>query len=68
MSDFSEFSKLIESNFNEMSKNELFKVDIDKDELWQTYLNSFPGGSDPIYRKNTYHDCSCCRQFIKNSL
>ncbi len=66
MSNFSNFSKLIENNFKEMSRGEIFKVDIDKDKLWQTYLNSFPEGSDPIYRKNTYHDCFCCRQFIKN--
>lgn len=59
--------KLIE-HFNEMVKNinHLFIVDIDKDVMWNTYLNSFPAGTNPIFRERTWHDCSCCRGFIKN--
>ena len=30
------------------------------------YLNSYPDGTNPIYRERTQHDCSCCRGFIKN--
>ena len=60
-------NKLIE-NFNEMVKDtdHLFEVSVDKDELWNTYLNSFPEGTNEIYRERTEHDCSCCRQFIKS--
>ena len=43
----------------------LFEVDIDKDILWNTYLNSFPEGTNPIYRKRSTYDCSCCRHFLK---
>ena len=59
--------KLIE-HFNEMTKNvnQLFEVDIDKDELWNLYLDSFPPGSNEIYRERREHDCSCCRHFIKS--
>lgn len=60
-------NKLIE-HFNEMVKdvNHLFIVNIDKDLMWETYLTSFPAGSDPIFRKRSEHDCSCCRGFIKS--
>lgn len=68
MANFMKFKEAIQRNFEEMSKDatHLFEVDLDKDELWNTYLNSFPEGSNPVYRERTEHDCSCCRQFIKN--
>ncbi len=45
---------------------QLFRVKVDKDKLWETYLAAFPEGTNPIFRKRTEHDCSCCRSFIKN--
>lgn len=59
--------KLIE-HFNEMTKSEthLFEVNLDKDELYELYQRSFPLGTNEIFRKRRYHDCSCCRHFIKS--
>lgn len=59
--------KLIE-HFNEMTKdvNQLFEVGVDKDELWNLYLDSFPPGTNEIYRERREHDCSCCRHFVKS--
>lgn len=65
-STFSTFAQDVNNKFCQMSQGQLFVLDIDKDELWQTYLNSFPKNSDPIFRTRSYHDCSCCRNFIKN--
>ena len=44
----------------------LFEVDISRDDLWKQYLDSFKPEQNPIHIKKTEHDCSCCRQFIKN--
>lgn len=33
--------------------------------MWNLYLDSFPKGTNEIYRKRREHDCSCCRSFIK---
>ena len=66
MSEFSRFSQLIHANFVAMSRYELFVTNVDKDTVWQAYLSSFPAGTNEIYRERTEHDCSCCRNFIKN--
>lgn len=62
--DFTKLKTAIAQQFNLLAKNDLFRADVSKDELWATYLDSFPPGTNPIYRERTEHDCSCCRQFI----
>lgn len=65
--EFRNFKKALQENFNQMSEEvgHLFEVNVDKDELWNMYLNSFPKGTNEIYRERREYDCSCCRQFIK---
>lgn len=65
---FIDFKRKLQSNFAELTDgvSYLFEVDIDKDELWELYLDSFPEGTNEIFRERTEHDCSCCRQFIKS--
>lgn len=66
--EFSEFKTLFQKNFEELTKDaeHLFEIEIDKDEFWNLYLDSFPAGTNEIYRERREYDCSCCRQFIKN--
>lgn len=45
--------------------NRLFTTAVDPDELYDLYLNSFPVGTNTIYRKRLEFDCSACRHFIK---
>lgn len=66
---FTEMRDLLITHFKEMVKDhkvKLFEVGVDKDELWNLYLDSFPDGTNEIYRERREHDCSCCRQFIKS--
>lgn len=55
------------AHFNQITKdaNNVFVVNVDKDEMWNLYLDSFPKGTNEVYRKRREHDCSCCRSFIK---
>lgn len=62
---FHDFKKAIRKQFESMAGSELFKTDVDKDLLWETYLKSFPEGTNPIFRERTEHDCQCCKQFIR---
>ena len=63
-----ELKVLLQNNFNKLSQEttKFFEVDVDKDALWNLYLDSFPKGTNEIYRERREYDCSCCRQFIKN--
>lgn len=65
--EFTEMRDKLMENFKEMTKDvdHLFEVAVDKDEMWNLYLDSFPAGTNEIYRERRWHDCSCCRQFIK---
>lgn len=64
--EFKKMAQKFQKNFDDKLKNRpLFVVDLDKDELWNKYLSSFPEGTNPLYRERTEHDCSCCRHFIK---
>ena len=60
--EFEPFKKLFQDNFTQViaDQTHLFQVNVDKDLLWNTYLNSFPE------ELRQQFNCNCCRQFIKN--
>ena len=63
---FRDFVKAIQKNLQQMSKDSsrLFTVNVDTEELYNLYLDSFPAGTNEIYRERREYDCSCCRHFI----
>lgn len=65
--EFTKFKEAIQKHFAKMSEDadHIYEVDVNKDTLWQLYLNSFPAGTNEIYRVRRIHDCGCCRQFIR---
>lgn len=65
MAEFKIFANQVHDNFVKLSKGELY-VTVDGDTVWDTYLKAFPEGTNPIYLTRTEHDCSCCRNFIRN--
>jgi hypothetical protein len=67
MSNFKPFVIAIRKRFEEMAAGPLFEVAIDRDVIWETYLNSFPAGTNLIFRQRAEHDCSCCKAFIRNT-
>ena len=64
---FTQFRDLMAAHFEQMTKDvpRLYTVDVEKDEMWNMYLDSFAPEDNTIFRERREHDCSCCRQFIK---
>ena len=64
--EFANFNNRLCNHLESLSNYNLYETDIDKDYLWNLYLDSFPEGTNPIYRERRHYDCSACRQFVKN--
>lgn len=64
--DFKVFKAAVAAQFAIMAKHELYRTAAEPDNVWALYLSSFPAGTNPMYRERTEHDCSCCKQFIRN--
>lgn len=62
---FLDFKLAVQEQFGRMTGHTLFRMGAEKDALWETYLTSFPEGTNPIFRERTEHDCQCCKQFIR---
>lgn len=66
--EFFEFKKEMQTHVAKILKDQdtLFITDIDNNELWEKYLDSFPEGTNEIYRERREYDCSCCKHFIRS--
>lgn len=62
---FAVFAQQVASNITNLNKHELFVVGASNRFLEDVYLSAFPEGTDPIYKTNSTHNCTCCKQFIR---
>lgn len=67
MDHFKNTAMAMQNHFNDMviGVNQLFVVNISGDDLWNEYLNSFPEGTNRVFRMRREFDCSACRHFVK---
>ena len=51
--EFNKFKKAIQDHFAKLSEtaDHVYEVEVDKDALWNLYLDSFPAGTNEIYRQ-----------------
>jgi hypothetical protein len=59
---YSSFKKAVRERFEHLASTHstLYTTLVTKEELWNTYLQSYPEG------ERQQHNCNSCRQFIKN--
>ena len=63
---FEQFIQALSDHFASMQAHALYRTDVEKELLWMTYLESFPPGTNPVFRERTEHDCQHCKSFIRN--
>jgi len=62
---FKNFANKVRKQFYSMAEEgPLFIVDINKDELFQSYQEAFPPGTNKIFRERQKYDCDNCNKFI----
>lgn len=66
IADFTAFKNVVREQFEYMTlgTNPVFRVEVTKDDMWNTYMNAFPPGTNEIFRERREHDCVYCKQFI----
>lgn len=66
--DFDQLAKDLQNHLNKNIFNSKYLYETlsdDKNLLWELYLQSFPPGTNPVYKEKTEHDCNNCKSFIR---
>ena len=56
---FNEIKSKVQSNFKALASTTLFYVAIDRDRIWELYLNGFEE------EDKQEHNCNCCKSFLR---
>ncbi len=65
--EFKHFRDAVEAQFNKMAKGgKMYVTGVSKDSTWDKYMESFPAGTNEIFRERREYDCQTCRQFIRH--
>ena len=62
---FKDFKSAVRRQFDTMKNDPLYVVDVERNFLWDIYLNSFPEGANEMYKERHEYDCQSCKQFIR---
>ena len=63
-----QFVEKIQEQFDKMcATGMLFRTNVPGDKIWETYINSFEEGTNPIFRdpNSSVHACNTCNSFIR---
>uniref|UniRef100_A0AAU8KX59 Uncharacterized protein n=1 Tax=Serratia phage Kevin TaxID=3161161 RepID=A0AAU8KX59_9CAUD len=66
MSNFKKFVQAVQTQLATMATTGLYEVGLTKEVVWNTYLDSFPEGTNLVYKERREYDCNCCSQFIRD--
>lgn len=67
-SKFQTFTKIVAASFQAVAgAPQVYVASVDGDALYRRYLAAFPEGTNPVYRKQTEHECSSCRHFLRRA-
>jgi len=69
--EFKDFNALLQEHVDRMVQDEtrLYTVNLNAigyNPLWNLYLDSFPPGTNEVFRERREYDCSCCCNFIRD--
>lgn len=56
---FQEVKTKVQTQFAKLSANPLFRVEVDRDKIWEVYLNAFAED------KKQENNCNCCKSFLR---
>jgi len=62
---FKDFKEAVNRQWEKMKSYPLFRTEVEKELMWMTYLESFPPGTNKIYKERREHDCQSCKSFIR---
>lgn len=65
MANFAKFADAINKKLQSMSSTGLYEIDVEGQILWEKYLESFPAGTNKIFRVNTKYDSSYDRNVLR---
>lgn len=65
---FIQYRDKLKMHFEEMTKDNklVFTTNVDKQKLWELYLESFSPEDNPMFKVKREYDCNCCKNFIRD--
>lgn len=64
---FKDFRNHIKTQIDYLAKHSvcLFTTNTTKEDLWETYIESFRPEDNQVVNENRHYDCNCCKSFIR---